>query len=154
MLDHAAAAAAARRVLSEAPVQDMGDGTSQPAIRISVLVQEILKAANPDAAVIPAYDEQLAQDARYRLEIDVEDGPRGAHMSVTAHPGAVAIGVYAGRTELDEAQDEIEQTEPRVLVSGLVGHEGVWHLGLALCSAAMEAKRKVDADRPAVEAGV
>lgn len=150
MLDLAAGAAAARRVLEEAPTFDGGAGT--PVVHFPQLVQAILAAANPDALIIPAYDQQLAESARYRLEPDTENGQQGARMSVTAHPGTVAIGVYAERPNLDQARDGIEQARPRVLTSGLISPDGVWHLGLALCSAAVEARRLLRdaaAERPA-----
>lgn len=137
MLDLAAAAAAAREVLENAPVMDNGDGTSQPAVSLSELAQAVLKAANPEALVVPTYDEALAQHARYRIESDT-DGHKGAHMSVTAHPGAAALAVYTYQP--NDAEPGSGYT-PHLLTSGLVNPDSVWHLGLALCSVAMESRR-------------
>lgn len=137
MLDLAAAAAAAREVLENAPIHDNGDGTSQPAVSLSELAQAVLKAANPEALVIPTYDAALAQHAHYRIEPDL-DSHKGAHMTVTAHPGAVALATYAYQPKDAEPGSGYNA---HVLTSGLVSPDAVWHFGLALCSAAMEAKR-------------
>lgn len=128
-MDLAAAAAAAREVLENAPTVDPADGgDGSPVVSLTELAQAVLAAANPDALVVPVYDAALAQSARYRLEQDT-DTTRGAHLSVTAHPGAVALAVYSGGGD------------GALLVSGLVGPDAVWHLALALASAAMEAER-------------
>jgi hypothetical protein len=130
MLDLVAAAAAARKVLENAPVLDTvdgGDGVT-PIVSLTELAQAVLTAANPEALVIPPYDAALAQSARYRLAQDTENGPLGAKASITAHPGAVAVGIYSG--------------EGKTLSAGLVGPDAVWLFGLACCSAAMDSERQ------------
>jgi hypothetical protein len=131
MLDRPAAIRAAREVLESSPVVE-GVNDDQPIVDLAKLVDAILAAANPDALIVPAYDEQLAQSARYRLEQDPEGG-RGAHLALMARPNAVAVGVTAGAEN--------------VLVAGLVGTDIAWHTGLAWCSAAMESKRLHEGDR-------
>lgn len=127
MLDRPAAVEAARKVLEAAPVLEVVDGGdgSTPIVSLSQLVDAVLAAANPEALVLPAYDEMLAQSARYRLEQNTASGV-GAQMSLTAHPGGVAVGVHSGDLQL---------------VAGLVGSDSAWHTGIAWCVAALESKR-------------
>ena len=130
MFDRPAAIRAAREVLESSPVVE-GVNDAQPIIDLAKLVDAVLAAANPSALIVPAYDDQLAQSARYRLEQDIVG--RGAHMSLIARPNAVAVGVT---------------TDPEnVLVAGLVGPDAAWHTGLAWCSASMESRRLHEGDR-------
>lgn len=132
MLDRPAAIRAAREVLASSPVVE-GVNDNQPIVDLAKLVDAVLAAANPDALIVPAYDAQLAQSARYRLEQDPEGG-RGARMSLLAHPNAVGIGVTVG-------------PDYNVVVAGLVGTDSAWHTGLAWCSTALESKRLHEGDR-------
>lgn len=126
MFDQDAAQRAAREVLAAAPRIEGGDGT-ELVISIRSLVDAIVAAGNPDALVIPPYDPETAPDARFRIEQPTSDNP-GATVGIVVHPGAVALPVYSG--------------DGKVLVSGFIGHEFAWHLGLALCSAAQESKSR------------
>lgn len=130
MFDRPAGIAAARKVLEAAPVMEVA-GAREPVVKLNELVDTVLAAVNPDALIIPAYDADLAQNARHRLSLDFEGQPgSGAHMSVTAHPGAVVIGVYAGPA-----------SDRKLLASGPTAVDAAWHLALALASAAIESKR-------------
>lgn len=124
MFDRLAAIAAARTVLDAAPRVDV-NGASEPVIDIAALVDAIVKGGDPDALIVPAYDEALAQFARFRLEQDGANGV-GAHMVITARSDAVSVGVHRGS---------------ETIVAGLTGTDMAWHAGLALCCAALEAKR-------------
>lgn len=130
MLDRAAAVTALRELLDAAPVIDVA-GVQQPMYDLHALVNAVLTAANPDALVVPRYDPMLAQSARYRLEQDAH-GP-GAKMSITAHPGAVAIAVHA--------------RDGNQLVAGMVAPDSVYLTGLAMCSAAEESLRLREGQR-------
>lgn len=131
MLDRPAAIRAAREVLASSPVVE-GVNDDQPIVDLAKLVDAVLAAANPDALIVPAYDAQLAQSARYRLEQDPEGG-RGARMSLIARPGAVSVAVVGHADQL--------------VVAGLVGTDSAWHTGLAWCSTALESKRMHEGDR-------
>lgn len=124
MLDRAAAIAALRGLIDAAPVIDVA-GVQEPMFDLNAMVNAVLTAANPDALVVPRYDPMLAQSARYRLEQDA-NGP-GAKMSITAHPGAVALAVHS------QSGDQ--------LVAGMVAPDAVYLTGLAMCSAAEESLR-------------
>jgi len=126
MLDRPAAIRAAREVLETSPVVE-GVNDDQPIVDLAKLVDAVLAAANPDALIVPAYDPQLAQSARYRLEQDPEGG-RGARMSLFARPGAVSVAVVGHADQL--------------VVAGMVGPDSAWHTGLAWCSASMESERQ------------
>ena len=126
MFDQAAAQSAAAAVLASAPRIEGGSGT-ELAISVKELVTAIVTAGNPDALVIPAYDEALAPNSAYRIEPDTEANP-GATMGVQAHPGAVSMPVRAG--------------DGTMLTAGMTGPDFAWNLGLALCAAAQEARRR------------
>lgn len=120
MFDRAAAIQAARSVLDAAPRLSPA---AEPIVDLGALVDAIVAAGSPDALVVPKYDAALAVWARYRLAEDAGEGT--TTMSVVARTGAVAASVYEGE---------------RSVVAGLATIDMAWHLGLALCSTAMEAK--------------
>lgn len=124
MFDRAAAIIAAREALDNAPRVDIG-GVSEPVVDIAALVDAVTKAGNPDALVIPAYDEPLALFARFRLEQDTPEAP-GATLTPTAGPGVVKIAIVR---------------DGKTIVAGLTSNDMAWHAGLALCSAALESRR-------------
>jgi hypothetical protein len=127
MLNRAAAIIALRELIDAAPTIDVA-GVREPMFDLNVMVNAVLAAANPDALVVPKYDAMLAQSARYRLETDTV-GP-GAKLSITAHPGAVALDVHSAHSGQ--------------LVAGMVAPDSVWHTGLAMCSAAEESRRQYE----------
>jgi hypothetical protein len=129
MFDESAAKRAAQRVIAAAPVIEGGAG-NEIAINVKELVSEIVAAGNPNAAVIPAYDEVTAASARFWVKLPSNDGPDedpGVYMILLAHKGAVGIGLYTG--------------DGKHISTGLVGPEFAWHLGMAACSASQESKR-------------
>jgi hypothetical protein len=126
MFDQDAAQRAATEILASAPRLEGGDGT-EIVIPIKALVEAIMAAGNPDGLIVPAYDEALAAEARYRIEQPTKDNP-GASMTILAHDEAVALVIRDGRGEQ--------------LSAGFVGPDFAWHLGLALCSASQETRRR------------
>lgn len=113
-------------MLAAAPRIEGGTGT-ELALSVKDLVAAIVTAGNPDALHIPAYDQFLAPEARYRLEQPTAVGERGRTVSIVARPGVVELTTYG------------ETGEPEAV--GLISSEAAWQLGLATCSASQESRR-------------
>jgi hypothetical protein len=130
MFDRQAAIAAARDVLAAAPeVAGAEMGSTALAVDVAKLVDAVVRAGNPDALVVPPYDETLASEAWYRFGIPTDE-ISGRELQFVLHYGNVLT-----RVRLDK-----DEGEARTL--GITYPDAAWHAGLALCSVAQIAKEE------------
>lgn len=133
MFNQAAAQRVAAEIIAAAPTIEGGDG-SELVVNIKELVDEIMKAGDPDGLVIPPYDPILGPDARYRLEQPNAVNEAGTTMGIVPLRGhAVSVTIYSG--------------SKTPITAGMIAAERAYQLGLALCSAAQESQRQHDEAR-------
>jgi len=136
MFDQLAAQRAAAEVLAAAPRIEGGQG-DEIVFPLRQLVDEIIRAGQPESLVIPAYDPETGATARYRLHTPTEEDP-GSTVSLQPHPGTVGITIRDGQGD--------------ILVTGFAGRDFAWHLGMALCSVAQESDRLAEQAQAEVKA--
>ena len=125
MFDRLAAQRAAAEVLAAAPRIEGGQG-NEIVFPLRQLVDEIVRAGQPESLVIPAYDPETGSTARYRLFMPTETDPGD---TVEMRPFAGTIGIT------------IRDAQGNARVTGFSTPEFVWHLCMALLSVAQESHR-------------